>query len=115
MDWTNTQEDASGIEDQIRMRQMIEQNPWLLNQILAASTGVANLVPGQNTQEQDRYVSNFRSQAPVAYRAGSYGAPAAVGAIGAMGGNPALVGVGAAGLAEAARQDPVFRNRLAGR
>jgi len=115
MDWTNTQADAAGIEHQMEMRRLIEQNPWLAT-ALAGAGGALQSVPGQLTSDQERYASNLRQHAPGTYRAGAYGFPAAVGVGGAMIGNPVMMGAGAAGLATSAARDPlVIQNRLWGK
>ncbi len=105
MDWTNTKEDAAGIEHQMELRRLIEQNPWLAT-VLAGGTGAMQSVPGPLTPNQERYASNMRQHAPGTYRAGAYGFPAAVGAVGAGIGNPVMAGAGAAGLATSAARDP---------
>lgn len=115
MDWTNTQEEAAGIDHQMEMRRLVEQNPWLAT-VLAGATGALQSVPGPLTPDQERYASNLRQHAPSTYRAGAYGFPAAVTAGGAMIGNPVMVGAGAAGLATSAARDPlVIQNRLWGK
>lgn len=105
MDWTDSQEDAQGVEHQMEMRRIVEQMPGFAT-LLAALAGAAQTRPVPLSQDQERYASNLRQHAPSTFRAGAYGLPLALGVAGAFGGGPALVGAGAAGLATSAYRDP---------
>lgn len=73
MDWTNTKQDAAGVDHQAELRRMIERNPWL-SQAMAGAVGTLSLVPGPLTPNQERDVSNLRSEYPATFRAGALGA-----------------------------------------
>lgn len=72
MDWTNTKQEAAGIDHQMELQRMIARNPRLA-QAMAGATGTMSLVPGPLSPDQDRYVSNLRSEYPKTFRAGALG------------------------------------------